>query len=236
MIKAVLFDLDGTLLPMDQDLFLKKYFETLAAKLAGYGYEPRRLIGAIMAGTEHMLKNDGVRMNEDVFWEEFSRSYGKDCRVDEPIFEDYYKREFLTVRDYLGYTDESAALIRELKAKGVKLILATNPVFPAIATHTRMGWVGLKPSDFELITTYENVGFAKPNPDYYRDIATRVGLLPEECVMVGNDTVDDMIAGTVGMKVFLLTDNLITHGKADISEYPQGGFSELRSFLSGILR
>ena len=33
--QMVLFDLDGTLLPMDQDEFTKGYFKLLAAKLAG---------------------------------------------------------------------------------------------------------------------------------------------------------------------------------------------------------
>ena len=33
-IKAVLFDLDGTLLPMDQDIFVKSYFGLLAKKLS----------------------------------------------------------------------------------------------------------------------------------------------------------------------------------------------------------
>ena len=57
-ITTVLFDLDGTLLPMDQDLFTKGYFKLLAAKLAPYGYEPKQLIDAVWAGTAAMLKND----------------------------------------------------------------------------------------------------------------------------------------------------------------------------------
>ena len=55
MIKAILFDLDGTLLPMDQDEFTKGYFKLLAAKLAPYGYEPKTLIDTVWAGTAAMV-------------------------------------------------------------------------------------------------------------------------------------------------------------------------------------
>ena len=44
---TVLFDLDGTLLPMDRDVFVKDYFGRLARKLAPYGYEPKKLIEAV---------------------------------------------------------------------------------------------------------------------------------------------------------------------------------------------
>ena len=76
MIKAILFDLDGTLLPMDQDEFTKGYFKLLAAKLAPYGYEPKTLIDTVWAGTAAMVKNTGAQTNEAAFWERFSRTYG----------------------------------------------------------------------------------------------------------------------------------------------------------------
>ena len=46
-IKAVLFDLDGTLLPMDQDEFITTYFNRISEHMAPYGYEPKELISAI---------------------------------------------------------------------------------------------------------------------------------------------------------------------------------------------
>ena len=52
MIKVVLFDLDGTLLPMDQDKFIEAYFGGLVKKLAPHGYEPQKLIGGINAGNQ----------------------------------------------------------------------------------------------------------------------------------------------------------------------------------------
>lgn len=115
------------------------------------------------------------------------------------------------------------------------MILATNPIFPAIATESRIRWAGLAPENFELYTTYENSRFCKPNPDYYRDILARCGLQPSECIMVGNDVGDDMVAKELGMQVFLLTDCLINPKNTDVSVYPHGSFQELKAFLLSLV-
>ena len=93
-IKAVLFDLDGTLLPMDQDIFVKAYFKGLATKLAPLGYDPQLLIKGIYAGTQAMVENNGDATNEEVFWKVFCSICGADCRKDEPVFADFYEKEF----------------------------------------------------------------------------------------------------------------------------------------------
>lgn len=233
-IKAVLFDLDGTLLPMDQDVFVKTYFSLLAAKLAPRGYEPKQLVGAIWEGTAAMVKNTGEQTNEEAFWAKFTQLYGEKALDDLPLFDEFYRNEFSAVQKVCGYTPQAAEVIALVKEKGLRPVLATNPIFPAIATENRMGWAGLAPSDFELYTTYENSRHCKPNPDYYRDILAQLELAPEECVMVGNDVNEDMVAATLGMKVFLLTDCIINSQEKDISSYPQGGFPELLQFIRSL--
>ena len=121
-----------------------------------------------------------------------------------------------------------------MKAKGLRAVLATNPIFPAVATQKRMAWAGLDPHDFALYTTYENSRRCKPNPDYYRDIVNTLGVAPEACVMVGNDVGEDMVARQLGMQVFLLTDCLINRKEEDISSYPRGGFDELLAFIDAL--
>lgn len=234
MITTFLFDLDGTLLPMDQDQFLKAYMGGLAAKMAPYGYDPKLLIPSIWKGTEAMVRNDGSHSNEDVFWEAFSALYGRDTRADEPIFREFYEVEFQQVRHSCGFDPRANAIIDLLKSKGLRVVLATNPLFPAIATRSRACWAGLDPEDFALITTYENSRFCKPNPDYYRDILDTLQVRPEECVMVGNDVGEDMIAQKLGMQVFLLTDCLINKHNTDISRYPHGGFDALLEWVGGL--
>lgn len=234
MIKAILFDLDGTLLPMDQDAFIKHYFGLLAAKLAPLGYDSRQLINAIWTGTAAMVKNTGETTNETVFWRAFCQIFGEQALADEPVFDEYYRTDFQAVRSSCGFAPEAAQTIRLVRAKGLRPVLATNPVFPAVATQSRIRWAGLQPEDFELYTTYENSSYCKPNPQYYAQILRKLDLKPEECIMVGNDATEDLAAEALGIQVFLLTDCLINKEQKDISAYPQGGFPQLMEFIAGL--
>lgn len=232
MQKIILFDLDGTLLPMDQDEFTRTYFKLLAKKMEAYGYEAKALVDAIWLGTAAMVRNDGSCTNEQAFWKKFSEIYGQKGMDDMPIFDEFYRNDFQQARSVCAFTKDSAELVHSLKAQGFRIALATNPVFPAIATESRIRWAGLEPEEFELYTTYENIGFCKPNPAYYLEIAKRLGVLPAQCIMIGNDAQEDMAALDAGMQVFLLTDCIINKQNRDISAYPNGGFSELREFLA----
>jgi FMN phosphatase YigB (HAD superfamily) len=233
-IKMVLFDLDGTLLPMDQDKFVEVYFGLLAQKLAPHGYEPKKLIGAIGAGIGAMVKNDGSRTNEEAFWDAFCEIFGDKARDDLPIFEAFYQNDFVGAKSVCGFDSQAVQTVRAIKERGFRVALATNPLFPAAATQQRIRWAGLEPSEFELVTTYEDSRTCKPNPDYYREVAVRLGVQPEECLMVGNDVGEDMIARSIGMQVFLLPACLINKGNADLAQFPHGGFDDLLRFIDGL--
>ncbi len=230
--QAVLFDLDGTLLPMDQDIFVKDYFSRLAAKVAPRGYEPGKLVESIWKCTGAMMKNDGRQTNEKVFWEAFSGIYGEKALQDIGLFEDFYKNEFQKSQSVCGKNEKAVRIVEELKASGARVILATNPIFPSIATESRIRWAGFEPSDFEFYTTYENSYFSKPNPLYFQEICEKRNLNPSKCLMIGNDAREDTAAGKIGMKVFLVTDCLINRENADLSAYPQGSFEDLEKYLS----
>lgn len=230
-IKVVLFDLDGTLLPMDQDIFIKHYFGGIGKKLALRGYEPNKLIEAIWLGTKAMINNDGKYTNEKVFWDTFARIYGEKVRKDEPYFEQFYIEDFDKIKNVCGFAPQAKEVITLTKDLGYNVVLATNPIFPMIATEKRIVWAGLDKSDFSLITTYENTSYCKPNLDYYLEILEKLGVLPEECLMVGNDVNEDMVVKELGMKVFLLTDCLINKNNLDISVFPNGSFVELIDYL-----
>lgn len=234
-IKTVLFDLDGTLLPMDQDVFVKAYFKGIAAKLAPHGYEPKALIDAIWSGTIAMIKNDGQVTNEKAFWNCFASIYGEKSLADMPLFDKFYEENFDAVKEVCGYNPKAAETVKKLKKAGVRVALATNPIFPSIATEKRIRWAGLKSEDFELFTTYENSKYCKPNLCYYKELLKQLDVEPEECLMVGNDVGDDMVAEKLGMKVFLLTDYLINKTDKDISDYHNGGFDELTRFLEDLM-
>lgn len=231
MKKFVMFDLDGTLLPMDQDAFVKVYFGALAKKMAPYGYKPEDMIAGVTKGLGAMVKNDGTKTNEDAFWETFVAMVGEGIADKKPVFEEFYRNEFAAAKAVCGYMPKAAETVRKIKEAGYRVGLATNPLFPAIATETRMGWAGLEPEDFEFYTTYENYSYCKPNPKYYEEILGKIGLKAENCIMVGNDVDEDMVASELGMDVFLLTDCLLNRKNKDISQYPQGGFEELLTYL-----
>ena len=231
MIKAVLFDLDGTLLPMDMEIFTKSYFKELCKKMLPYGYQPEKLVESIWTGTTAMVKNDGKQTNEVAFWNKFKEIYGEKALEHMPVFEDFYANEFNKAKDVCGYNEEAHKTVKAIKNAGYRLVLATNPIFPDIATDNRIKWAGLDRRDFELVTTYENSKYCKPNIHYYRELLAKLDLKPEECIMVGNDVNEDLIAEELGMAVFLLTDCLINKDNKNIDDYAKGSFAELRDFL-----
>lgn len=232
MLKTVFFDLDGTLLPMDQDTFIKSYFAKMACRMAPHGYPPQALMDSLWKGVAAMVKNDGSATNEQVFWQVFTGLFGEKAREDAPILEDYYRTDFQAVRQDCGFDPRAAQTVQTIRRAGLETVLATNPVFPRIATYSRVRWAGLDPEqDFSYITTYENSRFCKPSLQYYKEILDTLGLDPSQCLMVGNDVGEDMVAKELGMEGFLLTDCLINRENKDISAYPQGSFPELLAYL-----
>ena len=233
-IKVVLFDLDGTLLPMDQDTFIKAYLGGMAKKLAPHGYNPDELVKAVYAGMKAMTTNDGSCTNEEAFWAAFTGLLGEKVREDMPIFDEFYRNEFQDVKNICGFLPEAAQTVRKIKEMGYRVALATTPMFPSIATESRIRWAGLELEDFEIFTTYENYHFCKPSLNYYKEVVEKLGVKPEECLMVGNDVGEDMITEELGMKVFLLPADLINKVGKDISQYPQGDLTDLLKFIEGL--
>lgn len=231
MLDTILFDLDGTLAPFAQDAFIQTYFKALVSRVAPMGYKPDDMIDALWQGVSAMIGNDGSRTNRQIFWESFTQKLGIQALALENILNDFYAREFDSVRTVLGETADRGPLLRGLREKGYGLVLATNPIFPAVAVETRLGWVGLRPEDFDYVTTYENSRRSKPNPDYYRDILAHIGRRGERCLMAGNNPVDDMAALQAGISVYLVTDYLENPDGAPIEDYPHGAFRDLAASL-----
>lgn len=232
---TVIFDLDGTLLPMpNQELFLETYFKALSKKIVSQGLEPQGIIKAVWTATGAMVKNDGTMTNEERFWEVFCSLTGEATRELEPVFDHFYRNEFNDAKTATSTHPHAAECIRVLKEKGYQVVLATNPLFPRIATQTRMEWAGLNPEDFELVTTYENSSFCKPKLEYYKEVLGNVGKKPQECMMVGNDVREDMCAAKLGMDTYLLKDCLICSEEDDLTGYRQGDFDDLLELVKAL--
>lgn len=231
MLKYVLFDLDGTLLPLDQDEFINTYFGALTRYVASRGVSAEEFFPPFKAGIRAMAKNDGSMTNEDAFWETMESAIPTAKEKFTPILDDFYNKEFDKIIAVTKPSGMARSLVDFCHENGLKTVLATSPVFPRIATEKRMSWVGLKPSDFLCITTYEGSRYTKPTPGYYTDICEGLGIDPAECIMIGNDAVDDLGAAAVGIPVFLLTNNLLNRKGLDVSNVPQGNEDDLKRFI-----
>ncbi len=235
-LKSVWFDLDGTLLPMDLQVLLDAYFSSLSRTLSSEGYEPKELIRNIWQATRSMMRNDGSRTNEQVFWEAMNALYPEKTPLDPAPFERFYQEQYDALSSVCGFQPDASSLIASLKEEGFALILATNPVFPRIAIETRMRWAGVSPDSFDLITTYENSASCKPSQDYYRSVLENSGCAPENCVMIGNDVEEDLPAEQIGVKTFLVTDCLINRYGTSPDLFSHGSFSEILPWIQNHFR
>ena len=237
MKKVILFDLDGTLLPMDQEKFTKAYFCALVKKLSELGVptrseeEKKMLERAIWSGTYAMMKNDGSCTNEERFFLDFSTILNMDISHLKPQLDGFYQNEFNSVATVCGKNPLIPEIISELKGKGCRIAVATNPLFPLIANKQRIAWAGLSLSDFEYCTCYENSRFCKPKLEYYKDILDVLGVSAEDCLMVGNDVREDMVAKELGMDVFLITDYILNVENRNIDEFPHGSWKDFEAFI-----
>ena len=230
---AIMFDLDGTLLPMELEEFTRGYFGLLIMELAPYGYTKDDIIPAMWQGVAAMVKNDGSVYNSERFWDVFAQILGDGIREHMLTLDKFYTTEFNKAAAFCSPTPLASVAVSLAAEKADKLVLATNPVFPAPAVHSRLKWSGVSPDSFALITDYDNSKFCKPNPSYYREICEKLSLDPSKCLMIGNNTEEDISAAkAAGFSTFLLTDCLISKG--DIPDTPKGTFQDLIKYLEKI--
>ena len=231
--QGIFFDLDGTLLPMDNDTFIKGYLGLLSREVAPLGYTAETMIPTMWRGVAAMVKNDGSRTNFDIFWEYFAGAFGKQVYDHISRFDAFYRDGFHKAAAFTAPTPLAKQAVTLARQKAERVVLATNPFFPRVAVDSRLSWAGLSPADFDLITSYENSHSCKPNPAYYREICQRRDLEPAKCLMIGNNADEDAgAAQAAGLSAYLLTDCLISEGT--LPDCPKGSFAELIAFLDAL--
>ena len=225
--KAIFFDLDGTLLPLDEKLFVDIYFTELSKVFSEYNIESNKLVEAIWTATHEIIKNDGKRTNEEAFWEKFKSIINIDLSNVKEVLEKFYANEFFTKLKKCSTENNLAKVAVELaKKNGRKVVLATNPVFPIDAL-VRLKWTGLDIDDFDYVTHYSNSSFSKPNPKYYLDLCKKLDVEPKDCLMIGNDERQDIFAASsAGMNCYLVTDYLYTYPECKVN-CEKGSFKDL---------
>ncbi|HEU4964894.1 MAG TPA: HAD family hydrolase [Bacilli bacterium] len=228
---TLLFDLDGTLLPMDQDHFTKGYFKQLIPRVA-HLIGPEPFVDQLWKSTEAMVRNDDPTLtNEQVFKQDFLTALNVQESDYWPILEDFYAGRFGELSELTNPTPLARQVCLAALDKGYEIVLATNPLFPRSAILHRMRWAGVEDLPFRLVTTLEEMHFCKPNPSYYREILQKIDRAPESCMMIGNDGYEDLIAGKLGTQTYWVTDCAIEEESKSLPFDHKGTMEDLLRFI-----
>jgi FMN phosphatase YigB (HAD superfamily) len=203
--RAILFDLDGTLLDLDTAEFMGRYFRAIRAiPTPGWTGE---LLDSVAIATEEMLGRHPGRTNADVFWERFEQVTARPREQWEPVFEEFYATAFPRLQQGAGPSDGALRAFGAARTRGLTVVIATNPMFPRVAVDHRLAWAGLAdlPADV-LVTSFETSTACKPWPEYFSEVADRIGIAPSDCLMVGDDPSMDLGSRDAGMKAWLLDE------------------------------
>ncbi len=203
--RAVLFDLDGTLLRLDLPVFLRSYFAELERHTTSAldpATDSAALLGAIKSATGLMLASHPGRTNREVFTVGMRELTGFDIDANWGVFDTFYRDVFPGLAGDAGPASGAHQAVQAALGLGCKTAVATNPIFPREAIVARLGWAGLADAPFDVITSFEFMEACKPHPEYFLQVAQLLGVAPEECVMVGDDPVLDMSAADVGMRTY----------------------------------
>lgn len=235
VLTGVLFDLDGTLLDIHLDDFFRRYFDALGpaiAEILGEGAEARAGLDAVMRGTEAMCQSHPGRTNREAFNALFGELTGADLtRGDNAaILERFYAEVFPSLRGAIGPNPGARESVQCALDLGLKVAIATNPIFPRAAIDERMRWANVADLPIDVVTSYENMHSAKPHGSYYSEVASMLDILPGQALMVGDDRVLDMAAADVGMQTYF-----VGGGTAPVVDYV-GTLTQLPDLLTRLAR
>lgn len=200
MTKALLLDLDGTLLDIQFDHFMRDYLTGTSSYFSDV-IPPEKFQQQLLASTGAMLFNDDPKRSvEEAFFEDFGSALPLPDDATER-FETFYEQDFPALSKWGKPMPGARDLIEAALAKDLPVVIATAPLFPESAIRERLRWAGVEDLPFRLLTTSDTMRRSKPHPEYYVEIAQRIGIPTDNCFMIGDETVMDGAAATAGMRV-----------------------------------
>ncbi len=205
MIRAILYDLDNTLLNNPMERFVPAYLHALSEHMASR-FAPEVFIRHLLSATDAMTRNRGSeKTNAEVFDAAFFPALGASREELMPLFDDFYANRFPHLRVLTQVEPAARPLMEWTFRHGYQVAIATNPLFPLTAVAQRLDWAGVPADEFpyDLVTTYEVMHATKPHVAYYEEIAARLGRAAQECLVVGDDWEGDISpAQSLGMAVY----------------------------------
>lgn len=232
--RAICFDLDGTLLPMDIDEFMDAYFGRLLRFVVARGLDGDAFAAGLKAGTRAMAVHDGGRLNAEAFWDEFHAHVDPDAADWEALLAEFYEDDFARIGDGFAGNPAAGRAVAVLREKGYPLALTTMPMFPLRAVEHRLGWAGVDASSFARITSYENSRAVKPRPAYYAENLAALGVAGSDVLMVGNNTVEDLAFLDLGADAYLVTDCLIDPVDYDLGAVRHGTLADFERWVEAL--
>lgn len=209
-LKAVVFDMDDTLLSINLNAFIGMYaldetnlLAQAARKSTVSLFAP---VGSAMLELNNGSRAEGdARTNRQFFADELQRRCG--IPLLEPAITDmleFYEREVLPKKNdrLISARPREGAheAVEAVLDRGLRIALLTNPSFSRACIECRMGWGRMLDMPFELVTTWENSTRVKPSAGYYLEALGKLGLSPEETLMVGNDPKRDFPSPDIGLR------------------------------------
>ena len=206
MLKAVLFDLDNTLIHFDEVDFFRAYIPRISTAFPDI-MPPEKLGERLLLSTQALVTNDGQISNAEHFLNSFSQGYEEYREEIWERFIRFYETEFDQLRALISVPPGVRDIFVGLREAGLKAVIASNPIWPQMVQMKRLSWAGLGDWSFDLVTGIENMSYCKPRIEYYQEICQKIDEKPEVCLMVGNDPVNDLVVAETGMKTFLIIDS-----------------------------
>jgi len=229
MAPAVLFDLDDTLLSTNMDQFLPGYFKALSTALSHLG-SPGKITHHINVAVNQMVANqDPSKTLKEVFDSHFYAPLGTTEAACSQNIQAFYQNEYPHLKPITQPKPQAKQLVNWCRSQGMRMAIATNPLFPQSATRQRIEWAGLKPDDFEFFTTYDDFHFTKPHLAYYAEVLGRLGWPEGTVVMVGDNLPFDLLPmDSMGFPTFWV--NAEHHGV----RWQSGTLSEVKPWLNQV--
>ncbi|MHA2245937.1 MAG: HAD family hydrolase [Candidatus Hodarchaeales archaeon] len=246
-ITTLLFDIDNTLLLLDEQEFLQVYGKLIHGFFKEEQPDIQKFMRILLESTAKMYEKDLPKLNTfSKFAQDFSSKIGLSQEEIIKRFLLFYKTDFHQVSCVVSPVPIAKTLL-SLASKYFTVVAATTPLFPTIANKKRLEWVGLGTNNipWKEITSAENYHFTKPHLEYYQELLCRINRKSSECLIIGNDIVNDMVAGQLGIRTYLVTNSKksnkiiqtsLDHEKPDFAVDYSGSLEDFHDSLKQFIR